>query len=285
MCKILGVQRSAYYRWLKNPESLSERTNNEITKKILEVHKKHPDMGYRRIRDELNAKYGMHVNDKRIRRICRKKGIYSKIKWKPKACTINARNPYQTAENVLNRDFEAEAPNLKWVTDVTEFKYYEGPQIKKVYLSAFLDLYDHRIVSYVISDHNDNPLVMNTFDQAMEKNPGAHPLIHSDRGFQYTSYEFAKRIEMYQMTRSMSRVGKCIDNAPMEGFWGILKRESYYGFKFHSREEIITMIEGYIEYYNNERIQRKLGKLAPNQYHYQYLESIKNTANSHELTV
>lgn len=284
MCKVLGVSRSAYYSWLANPESVSECKNNEIAKIVQEIHLAHPDKGYRRICDDLNRYHDMQVNDKRIRRICRKKGIQSTIKWKPKSCTTNAKNPYQTAENILHREFKAELPNSKWVTDVTEFKYYVGVEVRKVYLSAILDLCDRRIVSYVISDHNDNPLVMNTFDLAMEQNLGVHPLLHSDRGFQYTSYEFAKRIEKYGLTRSMSRVGKCIDNGPMEGFWGILKRESYYGHKFNSRQEIVKMIEDYIEYYNGERIQRKLGRMTPNEYHANYLPINENTANPCGLT-
>ena len=91
-------------------------------------------------------------------------------------------------------------------------------------MSAILDLYDRRIVSFVISDRNDNPLVMDTFDSAVAKEPDAHPLFHSDRGFQYTSAMFSMRLKKHHMKQSMSRVAHCIDNGPMEGFWGILKR-------------------------------------------------------------
>mgnify|MGYP000023128379 FL=1 len=118
-------------------------------------------------------------------------------------------------------------------------------------------------MSYVIGDRNDNSLVFRTFDLAVENNPDAHPLFHSDRGFQYTNLQFHKKIITAGMTQSMSRVGKCIDNGPMEGFWGILKRERYYGRKFTSREELIHMIESYILYYNNRRIQRNLGRMTP----------------------
>lgn len=97
--------------------------------------------------------------------------------------------------------------------------------VHKIYLSAILDLYDRRIVSYVISDHNDNPIVFDTFKATVKANPDAHPLFHSDRGFQYTNQTFHHMLEEAGMTQSMSRVAHCIDNGPMEGFWGILKRE------------------------------------------------------------
>ena len=127
------------------------------------------------------------MNDKRVLRICRKYDIKSNIKWKPKSCTRGDRNPDHIAKNYLHREFHAEKPNEKWLTDVTEFKYYVGPEKRKIYLSAILDLYDRRIVTYVIRDNNNNALVFDTFDQAIAENSGAHPLCHSDRGFQYTS--------------------------------------------------------------------------------------------------
>ena len=102
-----------------------------------------------------------------------------------------------------------------------------------------------------------------TFDTAFSANPGVTPLFHSDRGFQYTNRAFHAKLEDAGMTQSMSRVAKCIDNGPMEGFWGIIKRERYYGKKFASRESVVEMIENYIEYYNNRRLQRNLGILTP----------------------
>ena len=170
----------------------------------------------------------------------------------------------------MKRDFKASRPNEKWTTDVTEFKWYEGPIVHKLYLSAILDLYDRRIVSYVIGDSNNNPLVFETFNRAVTENPDAHPLFHSDRGFQYTNLTFHSMIVSAGMTQSMSRVAKCIDNGPMEGFWGILKRERYYGKRFTSREELVSMIDTYITYYNNRRLQRKLGVLTPMEKHTSY---------------
>ncbi len=108
---------------------------------------------------------------------------------------------------------------------------------------------------------------MKTFDQAVAAEPDAHPLFHSDRGFQYTSAQFHTRLKSHHMKQSMSRVGHCIDNGPMEGFWGMLKREMYYGRRFTDRETLVNAISDYISYYNNERIQRKLLRMSPVEYH------------------
>ena len=235
------------------------------------IHRESPDKGYRRINDDLRHDYGIHVNDKRILRICRAKDVKSTIKYSNHGCTRQAKNPQYIAENRLNRQFYAQHPNEKWLTDVTEFKWYEGIEVHKIYLSAILDLCDRRIVSYVIGDHNDNALVFKTFDKAVKANPDAHPLFHSDRGFQYTNRAFHQKLEKAGMTQSMSRVAKCIDNGPMEGFWGILKRERYYGRRFTNREELVHMIRSYISYYNNRRVQRNLGILTPMEKHQQCL--------------
>ncbi len=167
----------------------------------------------------------------------------------------------------MDRQFYAAKPNEKWLTDVTEFKWYEGTELHKLYLSAILDLCDRRIVSYVLSERNDNPLVFKTFDKAVQANPNVHPLFHSDRGFQYTNRAFHYRLMQAGMTQSMSRAAHCIDNGPMEGFWGILKRERYYGKHFTSKCELVRMIQQYIRYYNTRRVQRNLGVLTPMERH------------------
>ncbi len=267
LCSYLNLSRSAYYRWLNHPVSFSEKYNRKIAEKIKYIHEEHPDMGYRRIRDELDKNHGIAVNDKRILRICRSEKIQSTIKWKPKSCTRNSPDPAHIAKNYLNRNFHADAPNEKWLTDVTEFKYYIDVEVHKIYLSAILDLYDRRIVAYKISEHNDNQLVMNTFDEAVTLEPDAHPLFHSDRGCQYTSRQFSLKLKKHHMKQSMSRVAHCIDNGPMEGFWGILKREMYYVKHFTSKANLSNAIESYINYYNKERIQRKLQLMTPAEYH------------------
>lgn len=204
-------------------------------------------------------------------RICRKRDIKSTIKYTNNGCTRNSNNPQYIADNILNREFRADKPNEKWLTDVTEFKWYEGIEVHKVYLSAILDLYDRRIVAYVIGDRNDNPLVFKTIDLAIAKHPNAHPLFHSDRGFQYTNRIFHSKLEKAGITQSMSRVAKCIDNGPMEGFWGIIKRERYYGKKFTDKESLVKMIKDYVEYYNNRRLQRNLGIITPMEKYEMYL--------------
>ena len=132
-------------------------------------------------------------------------------------------------------------------------------------------MYDRRIVAYVIGERNDNPLVFKTLEEALKTNPDAHPLFHSDRGFQYTNRTFHQKLEKAGITQSMSRVAKCIDNGPMEGFWGILKRERYYGKRFTVQAELVDMIVNYIRYYNNHRVQRNLGVLTPMEKHNLYL--------------
>ena len=166
--------------------------------------------------------------------------------------------------------------NQKWVTDVSEFKYGVGEDDKKgkLYLSVILDLCDRRPVAFVYSTRNDNPLVFDTFDKAVAANPGATPLLHSDRGYQYTSKAFRRRILAAGMTQSMSRVARCIDNGPMEGFWGLMKREMYYGKKYKTKEELMLAIEKYIDYYTNKRVQRNLGVLTPLEFHEQKLENV-----------
>lgn len=171
-------------------------------------------------------------------------------------------NPEQIADNLLNREFTAKNINQKWLTDVTEFKYGNS----KAYLSAIIDLYDKSIVSYVLGYSNNNRLVFETLDKALENNPEATPMIHSDRGFQYTSYGFKRRVDAAGMTQSMSRVGRCIDNGPMECFWGIIKSEKYYLNKYNTYEELSNAIDDYISFYNNDRLQKRLNGLCPLEY-------------------
>lgn len=273
LCRFGQVSRAAYYKWLKREPSANEQKNMQIADQIEKIHEESPDKGYRRIRDDLERYHDIKVNDKRVLRICRKLNIKSTIKYSNNGCTRQSPNPQFLAENVLNRNFNASAPNEKWLTDVTEFKYYVNGEKHKLYLSAILDLYDRRIVSYVIRDTNNNALVYDTFDAAVLKEPEAKPVFHSDRGFQYTNRMFHQKLEQAKMTQSMSRVGKCIDNGPMEGFWGILKRERYYGKKFTDRESLVKMIDDYIDYYNNKRLQRRLGVLTPMEKHEMYLQS------------
>ena len=213
----------------------------------------------------LNKKRKKRLNRKRIHRIMKLFGLLSVIRRKrPK---YQRTRPEMTAENILNREFTAGSINEKWLTDVTEFKYGSG---QKAYLSAILDLRDRRIVAYVLGHSNNNPLVFQTLDAAIERNPGARPLLHSDRGYQYTSKLFWSKLNAAGITQSMSRVGRCIDNGPMEGFWGILKTEMYYRQKFRSFEQLKEAVDTYIQFYNTERLQERLGCRSPMEYHFLY---------------
>ena len=152
------------------------------------------------------------------------------------------------------------------LTDVTEFKIPGYKQ--KLYLSAILDLYSKDIVAYKIATHNNNKLVFDKFDLTLEKYSNAHPIFHSDRGFQYASKQFKFKLDEAGMIQSMSRVGKCIDNGPMEAFWGTLKSEQFYGVKFDNLLILKRKIEEYIFFYNNFRLQSNLKGMTPNEHRY-----------------
>ena len=266
LCIKLHICRSAYYKWLKREPSEHQKTNEQLVEWIKELYEEQDGiLGYRQMTITVNREHKTNYNKKRIYRlmqilhlksVCRKKK-YDYIKSTPEI----------TAENVLNREFYADAPNEKWLTDVTEFKYYVNGETRKLYLSAILDLYDRRIVSYKIGSSNNNMLVFDTFDDAVLNNPDAHPLFHSDRGFQYTSKTFHQKLMAAGMRQSMSRVGRCIDNGPMEGYWGILKSEMYYLKRFTSQAELTKAIENYILFYNTKRYQLKLNCMTPMEFH------------------
>lgn len=222
--------------------------------------------GYRRMTMNINKILNKKYNLKRIRRLMKSVNMKSTIRIKKKNYKPSV--PQITAQNLLNREFQADKPNQKWLTDVTEFKLTNG---QKAYLSAILDLGDKSIVSHVLGHSNNNQLVFETFDLALGDNPNARPLFHSDRGFQYTSKQFKNKLDSIGATQSMSRVSRCIDNGPMEGFWGIIKSEMYYLQKFHTYEELKRAIDEYIEFYNMRRLQKNLKGLTPKEYRNQTL--------------
>ena len=264
LCAKLELNHASYYKWLNRKPSKRQLENEDLAERITEMYNEHNGVfGTKMMKIHINRKFDSKYNHKRIRRIMRVLGISSVIRRKSNSCTIKSPKE-QAAENILNREFNADATNEKWLTDVTEFKYGIS---EKAYLSAIIDLYDRRIVSYVIGHSNNNQLVFDTFNIALTENPDAHPIFHSDRGFQYTSPTFKHKLQQAQMIQSMSRVGKCIDNGPIEGFWGIIKCEMYYLNKFSTYEALKTAIERYIHYYNTARYQEKLGCLSPSEYH------------------
>ncbi|WP_088088267.1 IS3 family transposase [Bacillus sp. OV166] len=259
LCEVAGIARSAYYKWLNRTPSVREIRNEEIIKEMKALHEKVDGIyGYRQMTLNMNRKFEEDLNHKRIYRLMKISGLESVIRKKKKR--YKPSTPQHVAENVLNREFTAEKPNEKWVTDVTEFKY---GQSKKAYLSAIRDLYDGSIVSYVLGHSNNNNLVFKTLDQAITHLDGDKPLIHSDRGYQYTSHGFKRKLDAAEMTHSMSRVGRCIDNGPMESFWGTLKCEKYYLHKYETFEELSIAIDDYIKFYNYERYQKRLNGFSP----------------------
>ena len=266
LCTALRIPRCSYYKWLKRDKNRNELLNEQIIEWIKALYiEQNGILGYRQMTIAINRNYQTRFNKKRIRRLMRALQLQSVCRKKRNNYTPST--PEVTAENILNRDFHADKPNEKWLTDVTEFKWYSGQEVHKLYLSAILDLYDRRIVAYKIGSSNNNKLVFDTFDEAVENNPNAHPLFHSDRGFQYTSKIFRAKLESAKMIQSMSRVGRCIDNGPMEGFWGILKSEMYYLRKFTDEQELISAIEHYIYFYNTKRYQKRLHCMTPMEFH------------------
>ena len=218
-------------------------------------------LGYRQMMTQINRKLKTSYNKKRFYRLMKSLGIRSIIRKKrPNYLKTTG---HHTAENILNRNFKATKPNQTWSTDVTELRYGNG---RKAYLSAIIDMYDNSIVSYVVGHSNNNNLVMETIHRAMKKNPKARPIIQSDRGYQYTSHEYKRLSEKYHFTKSMSRVGRCLDNQPIERFWGTYKAESFYIKKLNDYESVFNDVSRYIRYYNNYRYVESLNRYSPNEY-------------------
>ena len=263
ICDILKLNRSSYYNWTHRVKSNREVENEALLHEIGLIYAEHNGTyGYRRIADEYNSTHKKQYNLKRFYRLVHIVGLLAVIRRKRPA--YQRSTPEVTAENILNREFTANTVNEKWCTDVTEMKY--GSAGEKAYLSAILDLKGRDIVSFAIGKSNNNQLVFETFDLAIQKYPDAHPLFHSDRGFQYTSKVFNAKLDKQKMTQSMSRVGRCIDNGPMEGFWGILKCEMYYLNYFETYEDLASAVKQFIYYYNHQRRQHKLNCLPPATY-------------------
>lgn len=272
LCKLLDVWRSAYYRYLKRK---TENPDGEIKQRIEAIYiQRERKYGYRRIQGELERQYDDSVNHKKVLRLMQEMGLRSIIRAKRPYF-----NTYQTAQsdgriasNLLKREFTAELPNQKWVTDITQYRI--GDQ--RLYLSAIKDLGGKDIVAFHMSDRNDNELVLETFRKAFKEQKDvtgkiADLIVHSDQGFQYTSHAYHDMLPTVGAQISMSRRGNCLDNAAMESFFSHLKAEALYPYDIHSVEEAQQRIEQFIRFYNEERIQIKLKKLTPMEYRRQLL--------------
>ena len=262
LCRIIGLNRSSYYKWINRDPGAQQEADKQLIHCLQVLHEESRGIyGYRRMQINLQRRFNILCNKKRIRRVMAAIGMKSVIRKKRPRYVRST--PEVTAENILNRQFYANKTNEKWLTDITELKYGKG---EKMYLSAILDLKDKSIVSYKISKRNDLQLVYDTFYAALKEYPNAKPLFHSDRGFQYTNRNFRAMLDRQGMKQSMSRVGRCIDNGPMEAFWGTLKAEMYYLHSFPTYSSLEEAIEEYIDFYNHHRYQLGLGGLAPMEY-------------------
>lgn len=209
----------------------------------------------------INRQMNKNYNHKRIYRLMKELKISSVIRRKKKKYTKNSAE--YKAENILNREFSADIPQHKVLTDITEFKYGKD---KKIYMCATLDLHDRSILSYSLSEKSDTKLVLEVLQNSFSKTVSNNTILHTDRGRQFTSSEYKKALENLGITHSMSRVGKCIDNGPMEGFFGTIKVEKYYLNRYNTLEELKNDISEYIRFYNEERLQKNLGNRSPLEY-------------------
>jgi putative transposase len=253
LCKIAEVSRAGYYRWKATigfREARIER-DADLKEHIIAIHRIRPYFGYKRMRTALH-KEGFQVNHKKVRRLMRELGIRSVIRKKR---PFAGRKPSVVFPNVLNREFTAEAILRKFVTDVTYVRI--GHDF--VYLSVILDLCNNEVVAWELSARNDLQLVLDTVKQLNAK----HAILHSDQGFQYTSKPYSNLLEEKELIGSHSRRGNCFDNACIESFFSHLKTEKLYLEKPDSAAAARKLIAEYIDFYNNERFQKKLGDLSP----------------------
>ena len=260
MCQFFGVSRSGYYDFLKRKDHPDK--DAPIAEMIAEQQEKcFHTYGYRRMWKVLKKK-DMIRNPKTILRIMKKYDLLSEIRRRRK--WVQMGKQLHKYENLLNREFSADAPNRKWVTDISYIHTKQGI----LYLSVIRDLYDRSIVAYKTGAKQTVNLVLDTIRLAVRKEKlrkkkvTAELRLHSDQGFQYTSHGYFKLTQSYGITPSMSRRGNCYDNALAENFFGILKTECIYRHKPETFKEANEMIDHYIHFYNHERIQLKTG-VAP----------------------
>ncbi|GED61543.1 IS3 family transposase [Brevibacillus formosus] len=263
LCKLFRVSRSGYYAYLKRQQTDRDKPVKEL---IQAVYKKYDGKyGYRQTQLFLLQDHGVWVNHKKVLRLMQEMRLRSRIRRKYRSHNVLSAGR-RIAENVLQREFKADAPNKKWVTDVTQYRVADT----WLYLSAIKDLFNNEIVAYHMGVRNDNQLVLRTFQKALEKTKDVTGLIvHSDQGFQYTSHAYHDMLPKVGAQISMSRRGNCYDNASMESFFSHLKTEGLYPYDIRSMDEAQRRIDEYIQFYNQSRPQRKLNKLTPEQFRHQ----------------
>ena len=254
MCRFFSVSRSGYYDYVKRMDILAK--DFPLAEKIQECQKRcGKTYGYRRVPIWLERN-GIHRNPKTILRVMQKYNLLSVIRKKKYR---NYGEHLHRYPNLLNKNFKANRPNQKWVTDISHIKTAQGT----LYLSIIRDLFDNSIVAYKTSTEQNINLVLSTIRAAKRKEKVTAELqLHSDQGFQYTSHGYFKLTQSYGIRPSMSRKGNPYDNALAENFFSILKTECIYRTELKSYEDARLLIDEYIYFYNNERLQLKT-KLTP----------------------
>ena len=263
LLKVSGVAKSTYFYHISNINKVN-KFEEELKEQIILIFNENKGRyGYRRITLELKNR-DFNVNHKRVQRIMKELGLKSiqrpKRRYNSYKGTIG-----KVADNLLKRDFKADKPNSKWVTDVTEFKVNND----KLYLSPIVDLFNGEVVSYTLSRNPVFQQVVDMIEKAFKRIPdNTNLILHSDQGWQYQMKQYQYMLEQKGIRQSMSRKGNCLDNSLAENFFGILKSELYYikEKEYNNIDELEKDIIEYIEYYNNRRIKSKLKGMSPVQY-------------------
>lgn len=254
------VTRSGYYAWLRCPESKRKRENERLLFLIRVAHKQSKGIyGSPRVHEQL-VKEGEKCSEVRVAKLMAANGIRAKQE-KKFVVTTDSKHDEPVADNVLDRKFEVDAPNKVWASDITYIPTDEG----WLYLAGVLDLCTRSAVGWSMGDSLESSLVMDALEMAYgRRQPERGLLHHSDRGSQYASIEYRDLLERYGMEQSMSRKGNCWDNAPMESFFGTLKRELVHHTRYRTKQEARKDIFEYIErFYNRKRLHSSLGYMSP----------------------
>ena len=260
MCRLLEVSRSGYYAWRVRPESHRAQRDRQLTRVIRRIHAESDVVyGSPKIRTELNEE-GYPCGRHKVARLMRKAGLKGCPKRRFKVTT--QRDPsHPVADNLLEQDFTAEGPNERWASDITYISTHQG----WLYLAVVMDLYSRRIVGWSMSRWISRHLVIDALNMAIgQRCPEGALLHHSDRGSQYTSDDFRQELDKYGIRCSMSARGNCYDNAVVESFFGLLKRERVNRTRYLTREEAQADLFDYIErFYNRKRRHGYLGNISP----------------------
>lgn len=265
MCHTLNVSQSGYYRWNRSPVSLRIQKNDQLKKRITSIYDEHRGMaGSPLITADLRSEPAYRtVSRPRVAKLMRSMGLRCKTVRKFVA-TTDSKHSEPVAPNVLNREFTPSAPNIAWVSDIT----YIRVGSKWFYLTVFIDLFSRMVIGWDFSESLERHSMIRAFNKALlTRNPAQGLIIHSDRGVQYASTEFRRKIVKKGFIQSMSRKGNCWDNAVAESFFHSLKTQFVYHTKFQTREEAERSLFWYIEiYYNRRRRHSTNGYLAPAHY-------------------